>query len=231
MPKNNGVIDSKFLHEAYHEVFTLRNNDFFNLLETKFYLQEFLFFSQEAYFFAKLSHTDEDIAKELGLVSSLVYLSAKIHYFINNEAKDGFAKKVQFPILLGDLLYGKVIEILSRGVGSVYIDDYLAYLQRLNAVTVDYFADKAAEKDVICCRYSDLAVLTAKLLGAKNTKLAAEIGASLALDTLYHSNSALLAQLSAEESELFMRTFHIKQDPKSIIVSTADLCQKILAEA
>ena len=36
MPKNNGVIDSKFLHEAYHEVFTLRNNDFFNLLETKF---------------------------------------------------------------------------------------------------------------------------------------------------------------------------------------------------
>lgn len=231
MPKNNETTDGKFLYDSYREVFTLRNNDFFNLLDTDFYLQEFLFFTQEAYFFAKLNHTDEDTAKELGLVSSLVYLSAKIHYFINNEDNEGFAQKVQFPILLGDLLYGKVIEILSRGVGSVYIDDYLAYLQRLNAVTVDYFADKATAEEVIRCRYSDLAALTAELLGAKNTKLAAEIGASFANDALYQDNAAILALLSIEERELFTRIFTLKQDPKSVIISTADLLEKITAEA
>lgn len=230
MPQNEAAVDCNYLIEKYENVFSLRNNDFFELLGMDFYLQEFLFFPQEAYFFAKINASDEEKAKEIGIVSSLVYLSTKIHFLLNNEDKENFAAKVQFPILLGDLLYGKVIEILSSGSCSAYISDYLIYLQRLNAGTVDYFAKKNAIEDVWQGRYAELAVLTARLVGANDLSSAYKLGEKFGTGSFYDDLFASGKEIVGEHAELFAKAFRLNGDPCSIITSIADLLQKIKRE-
>lgn len=227
MPASDLIVDNNFLPKRYAEIFALRNNDFFTLLDMDFYLQDFLFFVQEARFFAEIEHLPMDKAEHLGLVSTLVYLSAKIHFSIDNDDKDNFPGKMQFPILLGDLLYGKVIEILSRGSYSEYIDDYLDYLQSLNAKEVDYFAQKYALEAVEEFQFAELAVLTARLVGSKNLSLAYKLGEAFSKNSLYEQGINNLAEISAEQQEIFKNIFKIDIDPQTAIKSTTDLLKNI----
>ncbi len=227
MPTSDLILDNKFLKEQYAEIFALRNNDFFTLLDMDFYLQDFLFFVQEARFFAEIEHLSIDKAEHLGLVSTLVYLSAKIHFAIDNDEQDNFPGKMQFPILLGDLLYGKVIEILSTGAYSEYIDDYLGYLQSLNAKEVDYFAQKCALEAVEEAQFAELAVLTARLVGSKKLSLAYKLGEAFSKNSLYEQGINNLTEISAEQQEIFKNIFKIDIDPKTVIKSTTDLLKNI----
>lgn len=227
MPASDLILDNSFLKERYDEIFALRNNDFFTLLDMDFYLQDFLFFIQEAKFFAEIEHLSMDKAEHLGLISTLVYLSAKIHFAIDNDDEENFPGKMQFPILLGDLLYGKVIEILSAGSYSEYIDDYLDYLQGLNAKEVDYFAEKCAIEAVEEIQFAELAVLTARLLGSKNLSLAYKLGEAFSKNSLYEQSINIFSEISAEQKEIFKNIFKPDINPKTAIKSTTDLLKNI----
>lgn len=165
---NNEQAQRAYLKENYLEIFKLKNNDFFSLLAIDFYLKEFLFFPRLMNLLASRNNLNDNKARNLGIVSTLVYLSAKIHYSINDDKKTTFAADMQFPILLGDLLYGKVIDVLMSGENSDCLNDYLYYLQELNAAVVDHLNGEVNEKALAELRYVKLALLSADLLGVKD---------------------------------------------------------------
>ena len=165
---NNEQAQRAYLKENYLEIFKLKNNDFFGLLAIDFYLKEFLFFPRLMNLLASRNNLNDSKARNLGIVSTLVYLSAKIHYSVNDDKKTTFAADMQFPILLGDLLYGKVIEVLLSGENNDCLNDYLHYLQELNAAVVDHLNGEVNEEALAELRYVKLALLSADLLGVKD---------------------------------------------------------------
>ena len=165
---NNEQAQRAYLKENYLEIFKLKNNDFFGLLAIDFYLKEFLFFPRLMNLLASRNNLNDSKARNLGIVSTLVYLSAKIHYSVKDNKKTTFAADMQFPILLGDLLYGKVIEVLLSGENSDCLNDYLHYLQELNAAVVDHLNGEVNEEALAELRYVKLALLSADLLGVKD---------------------------------------------------------------
>ena len=165
---NNEQAQRAYLKENYLEIFKLKNNDFFGLLAIDFYLKEFLFFPRLMNLLASRNNLNDSKARNLGIVSTLVYLSAKIHYSVNDDKKTTFAADMQFPILLGDLLYGKVIEVLLSGENNDCLNDYPHYLQELNAAVVDHLNGEVNEEVLAELRYVKLALLSADLLGVKD---------------------------------------------------------------
>ena len=165
---NNMMLTEKiYLKEKYMNIFKLKNNDFFGLLNMDFYLKEFIFFPRLMSLLADRNNLDDSKAQNLGIVSTLVYLSAKIHYSVSEDNNDQFASSTQFPILLGDLLYGKVIEVLMSSSCSSFLQDYLRYLQKLNATVVDHLNGDVSEEILNDLRFNELARLSAELLGIR----------------------------------------------------------------
>jgi len=170
MDKHLSPIESEFLKKQYYQIFKLKNNDFFSLLNIKFYAEEISFFSKIALFFAETNNVDRKKAIEFGLISSLVYMSTKIHYTIDCEKDENFLGGMQFPILLGDLLYGKIIESISLSSSPEVLKDYLHYLQTTNAAIVDYLDNKIDDNILDEKFYEDLVALTISVLGIDTDK-------------------------------------------------------------
>ena len=222
MENNNFQSEKDYLKRQYQDIFKLKNNDFFGLLDIKFYLKEFLFFPEFLTFLASRHNLDDNKAQNLGIVSTLVYLSAKIHFSVHDE-NEHYASSMQFPILLGDLLYGKVIETLMSSPYSDYLKDYLAYLQKLNAAVIDYLNGKISKDTLDDWRFSKLALLSAALLGVEDEQelaLAAELANAFAA-SLNEENFSL----TFSEDELNKHFTFLQSTLK--ITSLDELCQNI----
>ena len=112
----------------------VKDTTIFELLEQEFYYGDFIFFPQLTAYLGRIANINTRLVKEVGILSELVYLYAKIHGSIATEGTKGekFCKTVQMPVLLGDLFLGKFYKTLHEYAREDTLTIYLECMKELN---------------------------------------------------------------------------------------------------
>ena len=112
----------------------VKDTTIFELLEQEFYYGDFIFFLQLTAYLGRIANINTRLVKEVGILSELVYLYAKIHGSIATEGTKGekFCKTVQMPVLLGDLFLGKFYKTLHEYAREDTLTIYLEFMKELN---------------------------------------------------------------------------------------------------
>lgn len=112
----------------------VKDTTIFELLEQEFYYGDFIFFPQLTAYLGRIANINTKLVKEVGILSELVYLYAKIHGSIATEGTKGekFCKTVQMPVLLGDLFLGKFYKTLHEYAREDTLTIYLEFMKELN---------------------------------------------------------------------------------------------------
>ena len=112
----------------------VKDTTIFELLEQEFYYGDFIFFPQLTAHLGRIANINAKLVKEVGILSELVYLYAKIHGSIATEGTKGekFCKTVQMPVLLGDLFLGKFYKTLHEYAREDTLTIYLEFMKELN---------------------------------------------------------------------------------------------------
>lgn len=102
--------------------------------------------------------------RTLAVASQIIFMSTEIHNRIP-ESHNGhqFAKQIQLPILVGDLLYSRFYEILCTEDCIEYLECYLEYISQLNIKWVDYLQQKSTIEEISANWYGELASLVMEL--------------------------------------------------------------------
>lgn len=169
------------LLSLYRDSLLVNHKALLDLMSLEFTLAEFTFYPKLTAFYQSESAREGN--QKIGYYSALVYLSTKIHQHILTNCKShrDYRKGVQFPILIGDLLYGKAIEAVLADEDKTLLEGYLNYLAKFNQTIVDYLNQQASIDDVTGVQFGDLAELTYRLM-YKEDNILAQKGASLAKD-------------------------------------------------
>lgn len=161
-------IDSQIMLRQYEKVLSIKNGSLFDIIDIPFNGGEFTFFYRLTDYFRT---EDEQAAREVGyhvaLLSTLIYLSSKIHFSIAERGQfeeEHRQKKVQFPVLVGDLLYSLFCAEILQGPYQSSLGDYIALLIQFNADMVDYLERKQVLPEVLARHIGALARLTIKIL-------------------------------------------------------------------
>lgn len=112
----------------------VKDTTIFELLGQEFYYGDFIFFPQLTAYLGRIANINTRLVKEVGILSELVYLYAKIHGSIATEGTKGekFCKTVQMPVLLGDLFLGKFYKTLHEYAREDTLTIYLEFMKELN---------------------------------------------------------------------------------------------------
>ena len=124
----------------------VKDGSVFDLTHYTFYERDFVFFIRLAKEIGKLLRCDDEKAEQLGVLSQLLYLSSVLHVSLTEQTEDmaQLRAEKQMPVLLGDLLYGRFISALTDTGNSVHLPEYLSYLKKFNANSVDYLEGRMA---------------------------------------------------------------------------------------
>ncbi|WP_084053979.1 hypothetical protein [Desulfonispora thiosulfatigenes] len=110
--------------------------------------------------------------KILAVVTQIIYLATKIHStaFDVKEGKQEFKKEVQIPILIGDLLYSKIYDILCKEDCLEFLDDILEYISALNLGWINYFEKMITKKELCSIWYGNLSFMALNHVMQINSK-------------------------------------------------------------
>ncbi len=111
----------------------------FDLLDQEFHYGEFVVFPKLATYLGRIAAVPEKDAQEIGRISELVYLYAKVHSSVKEGTLEdaGFRSSAQMPILLGDLFLGRFYRTLAECGKENCLPVYLDYMKALNSTAVD----------------------------------------------------------------------------------------------
>ena len=111
----------------------------FDLLDQEFHYGEFVVFPKLAAYLGRIAAVPEKDAQEIGRISELVYLYAKVHSSVKEGTLEdaGFRSSAQMPILLGDLFLGRFYRALAECDKENCLPVYLDYMKVLNSNAVD----------------------------------------------------------------------------------------------
>ena len=129
----------------------VKGSTIFDLLDQEFHYGEFVFFPQLAAYLGRVAAISVKDAQEIGRISELVYLYAKMHISVKEGTLEdaGFRSSVQMPVLLGDLFLGRFYRTLAECGKENCLPVYLDYMKALNSREVDQLAqENSAEPDM-----------------------------------------------------------------------------------
>ena len=111
----------------------------FDLLDQEFHYGEFVVFPKLAAYLGRIAGIPKKDAQEIGRISELVYLYAKVHSSVKEGTLEdaGFRSSAQMPILLGDLFLGRFYRTLAECEKENCLPVYLDYMKALNSHAVD----------------------------------------------------------------------------------------------
>jgi hypothetical protein len=142
----------------------IRSGISIDILHSKFSKLDMTFFPLLSLIAGQGSKGITNKNRTLAVVSQIVFLSTEIHNQIpESTEKSQFAKQVQLPILVGDLLYSRFYEILCKNDCIEYLDYFLDYLSNLNLKWVDYLDQKIEIEELSTSCYGDLGSLVMEL--------------------------------------------------------------------
>ena len=121
----------------------VKNVTIFELLDQEFHYGEFVFFPKLAAYLGRSAAIPAKDAQEIGQISELVYLYAKIHSSVKEGTleSENFRSRVQMPILIGDLFLGRFYRTLAECDKENCLPVYLDFMKQLNSQAVDYLDD------------------------------------------------------------------------------------------
>lgn len=156
----------------------------FDLLDQEFHYGEFIFFSRLANHLGKIVALSKKDAQDVGILSEIMYLSSKIHCSLveQPETEQQLRAALQMPVLLGDLLYSRLIVHMTETGKTACLPVYLDYLRQFNQQRID---DLVQQKQTLHQEFylvllaQKTAAAIALLVGAtatvqENLKIAAE---------------------------------------------------------
>lgn len=110
--------------------------------------------------------------KTLATVTQIIYLATKIHSLAteNTGQKRKFKKEVQMPILIGDLLYGEIYDILCKEDSLEFTDDILEYVSTLSLGWINFFEGKISREDLCAIWYGNLGAMALNLMVQVNNE-------------------------------------------------------------
>lgn len=140
----------------------IKQQSIFDLLTWDFYREEFVFFPQLAAALGETAQVAPNIARRIGMLSELIYLSSKIHFMVANGTEKGIdsQRQIQLSVLIGDLLYGRFIHMLVAMNMDGYLDEYIAYLKLFNSMMANTLRND--EQQVISLEREQLLLLALK---------------------------------------------------------------------
>ncbi len=111
----------------------------FDLLDQEFHYGEFVVFPKLAAYLGRIAAIPAKDAQEIGRISELVYLYAKVHSSVKEGTLEdaGFRSSAQMPVLLGDLFLGRFYRTLAEYDKEICLPVYLDYMKALNSTAVD----------------------------------------------------------------------------------------------
>lgn len=223
--KDHGI-DFQMILQQYQKVTAIKNGSIFDIVDFPFNGSELTFFYRLTNFFQA---NDEPSAKSdryhLALLSTLIYLSSKIHFLISehNDTEIAMRQKLQFPVLVGDLLYSLFFAEILKGPYYSKLDNYIEQLIAFNADMVDYLERQLSTEEVLSRHIGSLARLTIEILLPDETEelyhTAEEIG---------HFESALLLKEPFEGSAFTTEVYNdlltsLEQDSRTTITTWQEL--------
>ena len=121
----------------------VKNVTIFELLDQEFHYGEFVFFPKLAAYLGRRAAIPAKDAQEIGQISELVYLYAKIHSSVKEGTleSENFRSRVQMPILIGDLFLGRFYRTLAECDKENCLPVYLDFMKQLNSQAIDYLDD------------------------------------------------------------------------------------------
>lgn len=127
----------------------VKDTTIFDLLDQNFYYGEFIFFSRLAAHLGRIAEISAEDAQEVGVLSELIYLSSKIHFFLveKAETEEQLRAELQMPVLIGDLLYGRFVVSLTETEKKDYLPIYVDYLKQFNRHRIDMLLEQMPMKD------------------------------------------------------------------------------------
>lgn len=111
----------------------------FDLLDQEFHYGEFVVFPKLAAYLGRIAAIPAKDAQEIGRISELVYLYAKIHCSVKEGTleDEGFRSRVQMPVLLGDLFLGRFYRTLAECEKENCLPVYLDFMKEMNSRALD----------------------------------------------------------------------------------------------
>ena len=111
----------------------------FDLLDQEFHYGEFVVFPKLAAYLGRIAAIPAKDAQEIGRISELVYLYAKIHSSVKEGTleDEGFRSRVQMPVLLGDLFLGRFYRTLAECEKENCLPVYLDFMKEMNSQAFD----------------------------------------------------------------------------------------------
>lgn len=160
-------IDSQMVLQQIERITAIKNGSIFDIVDFPFNGSELTFFYRLTNFFqAEAEQTAKEDRYHLALLSTLIYLSSKIHFSISehNDTEIAMRQKLQFPVLVGDLLYSQFFAEILKGPYYSKLDNYIAQLIAFNADMVDYLEQQLSTEEVLSKHIGALARLTIEIL-------------------------------------------------------------------
>ena len=214
-------LDHNLMIKQYQRVLATRGGTILDSVNLPFNGSEFTFFYRLLQFWAQDDQERQEALYEVAFLSTLVYLSTKIHFSISEEpvTEEQTRGELQFPILAGDLLYSCFFAEIIQGEFMPHLEKYTDYLAEFNAELVDYLQQKRPMAEFLPAQLAELARLTLTIYEPAATEeqlaLAMELGRAeggllihstipqdeLALDpALERDVQALLAAMQADKA-------------------------------
>lgn len=153
----------KMMLVQYEKLMATKQGNIYEHLDIPFNMLELTFFYQLAdWYCTEEPSADQKKIHEIALLSTLIFLSSKIHFAITENLSEETAlrQKMQFPILIGDLLYSLFLAEIVEQDNLAYLNDYMAYLIIFNSSILDYIDGQYTLQDFLSQTYQELISLT-----------------------------------------------------------------------
>lgn len=231
---NINELNRAIILKQYERVLAIKNGSIFDIIDLSLNRSEFTFFYRLLHFFEQGNdQRDQELLNEAALLSTLVYLSSKIHFSISEhtETEADMRGKLQFPILVGDLLYSCFFEEIVKGNFMSNLEDYATYLNQFHADMIDYLSSKTAEKDFLANQLADLAKLTLSIwkpdASADDLHLAQQLGRAEG-GLLAHTDLSAISLSHSAKSHIIQERLQnllqqLKEDSDQQIISFQQL--------
>lgn len=171
-----------------------------NLIEKDFSKDDLAFYPRLTLIAALGANKMDETVKIIGTLNLIMYISTEFHNNvpIKPVEEETFNQKIQVPILVGDLLYSKIFNILCKHELTAFIQDFINYIEPFNLAWINYLENKISKEELCSKKFGELG-RTAMLTGAKAaqaseqlTEIMGEYGYALA--NIYGAKKLLLSQ-------------------------------------
>lgn len=185
-----------------------------SLIEKNFSKDDLAFYPQLTLMAALDGNKIDETVRTIGILNLMMYISTEIHNKVPIKPVKGkdFYSEIQLPILVGDLLYSKLFNILCKHNLTEYIQDFINYIEPFNIAWINYLENKLSLEELCSKKFGELgrtSILTG-LKASKGTEQWAKMMGDYgyALGNIFGARKLMLSQKFIDKQLKFIDEIH-----------------------